>query len=139
MDHYSSGLKYQFPSSFFILCGFVCGWMTRVLCIIHIRTAIFKYLNPLIHNFTRESIFPILSTHMLINLSTRYTFCPQKSVSQIVAPPWCNSQVSLPCSTLCSNSHINCKANRLALLTSHMTPYSTVHLTPTFSTLSIFF
>jgi hypothetical protein len=29
-----------------------------VLCINHTRTAIFKHLNPLIHNSTRESVVP---------------------------------------------------------------------------------
>jgi hypothetical protein len=91
-----------FPS----FCG--CGWMARALCIRHTRTAIFKHINPLIHNSTRESIVPILSTHALMNLSTWYTFCPQKSITDR-----CSSQVSL----LRSNSHTNCEANRLALPT----------------------
>jgi hypothetical protein len=50
---------------------------------------------------------------------------PTKNISQIVAPSRCNSQVSLPCSPLCSNSHTNCKVNRLASPTSHMTPHNT--------------
>jgi hypothetical protein len=121
----SSVLKNQFPSTFFILCGCGSGWTTRALCLSHIYMAIVKHFNPLIHYFMEESIFPILSTHVLMNLSTWYTFYQQKYISQNVAPPWCNSHVSLPCSLLHSNSHINCKINRLALLTSHMTPYST--------------
>jgi hypothetical protein len=50
---------------------------------------------------------------------------PTKNISQIVAPPQCNSQISLPCSPLYSNSHTNCKVGRLVLPTSHMTSYST--------------
>jgi hypothetical protein len=107
---------------FFVLCD--CGWMARALCINHTCMAISKYFNPLIHNSTRErALSPILSTHALMNLSTWCTFWPQKTLSQIVAPPWCNSQVSLACPPLRSNSHTNCKVNRLALPTSHMAPY----------------
>jgi hypothetical protein len=75
----------------------------------------------------------------------RWWICPpgtpsaHKNVSQIVASPWCNSQVSLPCSPLRSNSYTNCKVNRLALPTSHMTPYNTHPLTSTPPALSIFF
>jgi hypothetical protein len=32
----------------------------------------------------------------------------KKNTSQIVAPPWCNSQVLLPRSPLHSNSRTNC-------------------------------
>jgi hypothetical protein len=49
-----------------------------------------------------------------------------KTVSQIVAPPWCYSQVLLPCSPLHSNTHTNSKVNRLALPTSQMPPYNTL-------------
>jgi hypothetical protein len=41
--------------------------------------AIFKYLNPLIHNSIRDSIGPIPSTHGLMNLSTWYAFCLQNT------------------------------------------------------------
>jgi hypothetical protein len=87
--------------------------------------AIFKHFNPLILNSTRDTIVSIPSTHVLINLSTWYTSCPQRNVSQIICPPWCNSQVSQPCSLLCGNSHTNCKVDRLALPTSYMSPYNT--------------
>jgi hypothetical protein len=42
-----------------------------------------------------------------------YHLLPTKNVLQIIAPPWCNSQVLLPCSSHRSNSH------------THMTPYNT--------------
>lgn len=120
------------PQLFLHSCGCGCGWTTRALCISHTCTAIFKHFNPLIHNFVRESIVPILSTHVLMNLSTWYTFCPQKIISQIIASPWCNSQVLLPCSLLHSNSRTYCKVNRLAFLTSHMTTYNTSPPLPLF-------
>jgi hypothetical protein len=109
-------------------------WHSQERSVSHTHLAIFKHFSPLIHNFTRETIVPLLSTHAMMNLSTWYTFCPQKNVSQNVAPPWCNSQVLLLCSPLCSNSHIKCKVNRLTLPTGHMTPYNT-----SFPNFSIFF
>jgi hypothetical protein len=76
---HSSVLKNQFPSSFSILCGCGCGWMTQELCISPTRSAIFKHFNPIIRNSMRESSVPILSIHVLMNLSTWYTFCPQET------------------------------------------------------------
>jgi hypothetical protein len=66
---------------FFILRGCGCGWMARALCISHTLMALLKHFNPPIHNSTRESIVPILSTLALMNLSTWYTFCPQKPIT----------------------------------------------------------
>jgi hypothetical protein len=62
VDHHSSALKNQFPSSFFVLCDCGCGWTTWALCISHTRMTISKYFSPLIHSSSRESIVPILST-----------------------------------------------------------------------------
>jgi hypothetical protein len=117
-------LKNQFPSSFFILCGCGCGWTTWALCISHICTVIFKNFNPLLHNSTRVSIVPILSTHVLMNLSTWCTICPQKTYHRLLLLLGAILKFHL-FSPLRSNSHTNCKVNRLAFLTSHMTPYNT--------------
>jgi hypothetical protein len=123
VNNHSSVLKKQFPTSSFILCGCGCGWTTRALCVSHTRMATLKLFNPLIHDSTGESTDPILSTHdefvHLVHL------LPTKNVSQVAAPPLRNCQVSLPCSPLHSSSHTNCKVNRLALPTSHMTPHNT--------------
>jgi hypothetical protein len=110
-DHHSY-FKESVPISFFILCTCGCGWMTWVLHMSHTHAATFKHS---VHSYTtlRYSTVPKLRIHVLINLFTWYTFCPQKNAPQTIAPPWFNSQVSLARSPLHSNSHTNFKVNRL--------------------------
>jgi hypothetical protein len=57
---------------------------SQVLCISHTCVVTFKHFGPLIHNSTRESIVPILSTLALINLSTWYTFYPQETYHRLL-------------------------------------------------------
>jgi hypothetical protein len=78
----------------------------------HTQLSEIEHCPHTVHTFTEEFVH---LAHLL----------PTKNVLQIVAPPCCSSQVSLPCSLLRRNSHTNCKVNRLALPTSHMTPYNT--------------
>jgi hypothetical protein len=81
------------------------------------------------HTQLCESIVPILSTYTLINLSTWYTFCQEKtyhsSVFRVSAILKFHYHVHH-----FINPHTNWKVNRLALLTSHMTPYNTPQLPP---------
>jgi hypothetical protein len=102
-------------------------------------TLIWLFLNISIHSCTtlqEEALSPYWA-HMRWWICLPGTPSAHKIISQIVAPPRCNSLVLLPWSPLGSNSHTNCKDNRLALTTSHMKPYNTPNPTP--PALSIFF
>jgi hypothetical protein len=123
VDHHSSVLNDQFPSSIFIPCSSGCGWTTPVLCISHTCTGIFKHINPPTYNSTRHSIVPILSSYLLMNLCTWCTLCP-RNVSHIVAPIWWGSQVLLPCPLLRTTLMVTARSTGLScpLVT---TPYNT--------------
>lgn len=122
---HSPVLKNQFPISVSILCGCGCGWTTWALCIGQTCSA---FLNILIHSYINQQEKALSHTecsctdesvNLVHLLSTR-------NASQIITPPWCNSQVSLPCSPLCSNSHTKYKVNKLDLPMSYITPYNTL-------------
>ena len=111
----------QFQGSFFIPHGCGCSWTSRALCIRHTRAAIFKRFNPFIDDSTRENLFPILSTHVEMNLCSRHTLCPQKAYDWTLflfgAIYKFRSHLHHSVTTLI----LNCKVSRLAGLTSHMT------------------
>jgi hypothetical protein len=88
--------------------------------------AFFRTPNPFIYNPVRESVVPILITLALMNLYSSYIYYPQKTLSQVVAPPLCKSQMYVPYSWLHSNSHINW----LAWTTSHVVHYKTTSKPP---------
>lgn len=94
---------------------------------LHIHITIFKHFSPLVHNFTNEYFVSVLGSYALMNLYTWYTFCPQETDDRLLLI--LKTMLKLHCHIhyFRSNSHTNCKVNKLALTTAHMTPYITSH------------
>jgi len=118
---YSSVFANQFQGSFFIPRGRDCSWTSGALCIRHIRAAIFKHLNPLIDNSTRENFIPILCTHAEMNLCSRHTFCPQKAYDRTLFLFGAIYKFRRHLHHSMTTLILNCKVSWLAWLTSHMT------------------
>ena len=117
----SSVFTNQFQGSFFIPRGCGCRWTSGALCIRHTRAAIFEHFSPLVDDSARENFIPILSTHAEMNLCSRHTFCPQKAYDRtlFLFGAICKFRSHLHHSV--TTIILNCKVDRLARLTSHMT------------------